>query len=147
MIRIKEILDKDGYSMLWNETAPINAVWLKASLKLRINDINAQNWKEEMAANSSCHIYKMFKTNLKLEPYLKILDESDRTVMSKFRSGSHRLPIALNRHTNTVTERKCNLCSLDDQGDEFHYVLICLFFLQGKKIIYSAPLLYKTKCY
>ena len=39
-------------------------------LRSRISDINIQNWHNEMEVNSHCVSYKLFKDNLRLEPYI-----------------------------------------------------------------------------
>ena len=35
----------------------------------------------------------------------------------------------------------CTLCNVDTRSDEYHYVLICLFFNQSRKF-YTKPYFY-----
>ena len=47
----------------------------------------------------------------------------------KFRTANHKLPVETGRRENIPhAERKCSLCNKNDIGDEFHYLLICLYF-------------------
>jgi hypothetical protein len=53
----------------------------------------------------------------------------DRVVdvtLCKFRTTNHKLPIEHGRWNNIPHEnRKCNLCNLEEIGDEFHYISNC----------------------
>ena len=51
--------------------------------------------------------------------------------MFHFKTGNHRLPVESDRGRNSSVpqeERKCSLFSLNDMGDEFHYLIKCHFF-------------------
>ena len=80
-----------------------------------------------MVSNSLCINYKMFKCNLDFEKYLIILDEDLRITLTKFRCGSHNLPISDRRYNGIMDYHICPLCARD-VGDEFHYVLVCPAF-------------------
>ena len=54
----------------------------------------------------------------------------------KFRTSNHKFPIELGRYTNRrvpYCDRKCTLCTTNDLGDEFHYLLKCPFFNSKRK--------------
>jgi hypothetical protein len=54
-------------------------------------------------------------------------DEKDFLTLCKFRTTNHKLPIEHGRWNNIPREnRKCNLCNLEEIGDEFHYILNCM---------------------
>jgi hypothetical protein len=49
--------------------------------------------------------------------------------LCKFRTTNHKLPIEQGRWNNIQREnRKCNLCNLEEIGDEFPYILNCPYF-------------------
>ena len=66
----------------------------------------------------------MFKTCFGFESYLKILPDDLRISLTRFRSGSHHLPISNARYNQIDDRNTCTLCSLDI-GDEFHYLFVC----------------------
>ena len=57
----------------------------------------------------------------------------DRVVdvtLCKFRTTNHKLPIEHGRWNTIISNiqrknRKCNLCNLEEIGDEFHYISNC----------------------
>ena len=69
------------------------------------------------------------------EQYFDILDETNFLTLCKFRTTNHNLPIEHGRWNNIPREnRKCNLCNLEEIGDEFHYILNCPYFKQYRDI-------------
>ena len=114
---------ENGLNFVWMQQESVDCKWLKNVLPSRISDINIQNWHNEMAVNSHCVSYQLFKDNLRLEPYnYNVID-----TMCKFRCGNSNIPYISGRFQKIRTERLCNLC--DDGvpgvvGDEFHYILV-----------------------
>ena len=79
--------------------------------------------------------YCIFKETFIFEQYFDILDEKDFLTLCKFRTTNHKLPIEHGRWNNIPREnRKCNLCNLEEIGDEFHYNLNCPYFKQYRDI-------------
>ena len=71
--------------------------------------------------------YKLFKTDLKFEKYLKIPSKPIRVAISRFRMSSHYLAIELGRHHKPfipAEKRLCKNCNV--VGDEMHHLLECL---------------------
>ena len=90
-----------------------------------------QDWLANINENSLCINYKLFKTKFEFEEYL-LLEDQFRIPLSKFRCGSHHLPIS-NRRYDPIDERNlCPLCHLDT-GDEYHYLLVCPGFEAQRK--------------
>ena len=81
-----------AYLFLWNLDG-VSGGQLKSELKLRLSDTFKQNWNSDIDTNVLCINYQLFKTELKYERYLSILDPANRKIFSKFRFGSHNLPI------------------------------------------------------
>ena len=80
-----------------------------------------------MENNVLCLNYRIFKPERNLEQYLTILEYSNRAIFSKFRCGSHYLPISIQRFNMPDERNICPICNLD-VGDEFHYVMACPAF-------------------
>lgn len=96
-------------------------------------------------------MYSTFKDNINLENYLIELNKRDALNLLKFRTGNHRFPVETGRWSGIdITERKCQLCQLNDTGDEYHYMLKCTFFeterkAHLKKYFYTRPNVIKFK--
>jgi hypothetical protein len=61
--------------------------------------------------------------------YLSVLPSDLRMYLCKFRCLSNNLPIETGRFFNIDrSERYCNLCNVNELGDEFHYLFKCTFF-------------------
>ncbi|CAL4081602.1 unnamed protein product [Meganyctiphanes norvegica] len=47
----------------------------------------------------------------------------------KLKCANHRMPIVSDIYSNVpVDERICNICQLNEIGDEFHYLFKCKYF-------------------
>ena len=140
----KRQFDDSGFSNIWFE-APLILTqpnvpwtyvnWLKISLHLRLNDIFKQEWNSQLQSNSQCSNYRIFKETFQLEPYLCMLNEKDKINMCKFRCRSSNLPVATATLYNSsdVPDDRCNLCNMNERGDEFHYILTCPYFALTRK--------------
>ena len=80
-----------------------------------------------MSENPLCTNYKMLKNDFRFENYLILLDEDLRIALTKYRCGSHYLPISEGRYNGIRNNHTCPLCC-KDVGDEFHYILVCPAF-------------------
>ena len=140
IMKVKGILDNCGMSNIWEDNSQFSSVWLKSSLDLRLNDIDRQNWSDEVYRNRLCFNYRIFKQELVLEDYLLKLEAGDRISLCKFRCGNHRLPVANCRYLPDQPMGVCPLCKITVQCDEFHYVLVC-------PILNDIRTLYVKKCY
>ena len=78
--------------------------------------------------NSSLRLYKSFKSEYVLEPYLSCINiDRHRQALSKFRCNSHFLEIERARHQNRIPpiwERNCLFCPYA-VDDELHLLLYC----------------------
>ena len=55
--------------------------------------------------------------------------------MLKFRKRNHKFPTESGRWNNIeFADRKCELCTKNDKGDNYHYLLICPFFKNIRKL-------------
>ena len=74
-----------------------------------------------------------------MSPYLTVLQQPQRTWLTKFRTRCHNLPICQSRFAKPgapIKPNLCTLCKMDEIGDEFHYIFKCnAFSAQRKKFI------------
>ena len=83
--------------------------------------------------------YNVYKDSIQLEPYILALPYKLYINMIRFRTGNHKLPIEIGRWNNVdIDDRKCNLCTSNLIGNEFHYLLQCLYFKQDRLIMIPA---------
>ena len=79
----------------------------------------------------------------------KVIDFKYRQEITKFRISNHRLNIEVGRYKNVVRPlRFCTLCDHNDIEDEFHFILICPFYSDIRKMyikqyIYQKPSMFK----
>ena len=119
------ILNQAGMSNIWNEDpSNIKKVWLKHTIKLRLQDIYRQNWSEVIINDPQYAFYKIFKKELIFERYLTKIDNHSRLSLLKYRCKNHYLPVSNENQESKV----CVLCDKNNIGDEFHYILECGYF-------------------
>ena len=105
-------------------------------VKIRQNDQYLQQWNSEISLSSKGKIYNIFKENFRFEKYLITLPQNIWTILLKFRTANHHLPIEIGRWNSIpIEDRICTLCNINDIGDEFHYLFICPLFKQLTKTI------------
>ena len=140
-IKIREVIDNLGFSYIWDlDGEDINTNLFKRTVKQKMNDISTQNWIANLEGNSLCTNYRLLKTNFCFEEYL-YLEDQIRIPITKYRCGSHRLPIS-NRRFDPLDERNnCPLCQMDI-GDEFHYIMMCPA-LETQRKTYISPYYYE----
>lgn len=131
---IKNVLFKYGFGIVWisQDIGSISA--FLSIFSQRVRDIDMQDWFSELSSLNKLRSYREFKSLLIPEQYLlsvTILDH--RRALSRLRCSSHKLNIEIGRRYGIDAEdRICNLCTLDEIEDEFHFVLVCPFFA-GKR--------------
>lgn len=131
---IKQILISVGKPDLLNQYSIHNPRATKLKLSKTLHDLFVQDWNVKINASSKGRNYKLFKQDIKLEPFLTFLPRHYYLPLIKFRSANHKLPIETGRWENiNHQDRKCNLCMKNDLGDEFHYLLVCPFFDAQRK--------------
>ncbi|MCG8113215.1 MAG: reverse transcriptase domain-containing protein [Candidatus Thiodiazotropha taylori] len=139
---IKDILITVGRPELFKKSSISNPKAVKTSIAQTLSDLYIQEWYEKVNISSKGKQYLLFKDNLNFEKYLINIPKFHYDKIIKFRTGNHRLPIETGRWDDTaVNERKCNLCSKNDIGDEYHYLFSCDFFMDERKQ-YLKPFFY-----
>ena len=67
--------------------------------------------------------YLLFKDNLNLEKYMINDSNFYYSKIIKYMTNTHLLQVEL----YTINERKCNVCTTDDIGDEYHVYFLYTF--------------------
>ena len=63
-----------------------------------------------------------------------MLSETHFKSLVNYRMCNNCLPIETGRWSGLDrSQRKCNLCNIDDIGDEFHYIFRCPYFAVIRK--------------
>ena len=76
-------------------------------------------------------------SNLGSKTIFSILPQDLWIPMCKFRTTNHKLPVEVyswSYFKKERNERICNLCNLEDIGDEYHYVMKCPIFDDLRKL-------------
>ena len=132
--KIHDILQKCGMSNVWDQVSSLNGKWIENSVKLRLSDINMQNWSQDISSNSKCFNYRIFKKKIVFENYLTDLEPIHRINLCKFRCANAKLPVHTSHFEPNNTCNKCTFCDLKETGDEFHYLFKCTLFAKERAI-------------
>ena len=127
---IENVLNTIGMRNLWlYEGDGFTFNYVKNSVKLRLADIDMQDWHSEVDSHNQCHFYALLKVKPAIQHYTLLLPFKERSNLLRFICRNHRLPVSRNRfRTVDRQELMCNKCMLDVVGDEFHYLFTCPFF-------------------
>ena len=150
IISVENNLNKLGLSNVWlYQGQGANLNWLKNTIKQRLFDQSQQNWIASLNDYRKCVNYKIFKNTLCYEPYLNDLPSKFCKSFTKYRCSNHKLPVEIGSYSKIPrNERICNLCNVNQLGDEYHYVIECKYFaLERRRYIktyyISRPSSYK----
>ena len=136
---LRHTLDHLGMGYIFDTFCLSEPREVLAEVKRRFADSSTQVWRSEVDEHQLCVNYRMFKREWGMSPYLTVLPEPQRTWLTKFRTRCHNLPICQNKFTkpDAPTQLKlCNLCNMNEIGDEFHYIFKCnAFSAKRKKLI------------
>ena len=128
MGNLKSILDSSGFSYIWVQNELMNDnTWLKNNIKQRLTDQFRQTWESNCNNSSKGITYNLFTLgNFECQNYINsTLSNFKKSILARFRTTNHRLPIETGRWVNISREnRTCVLCS-SDIGDEFHFIMKC----------------------
>ena len=107
---VKNILTECGCNQLWLQQSNVPCS-ISKTIKAKLNDMFCGEWKDLVFNSSKCLNYRIFKQELKLEPYFDILPDDLSTAFCHFRSLNHRFPIEWGRIIRTARDdRICELC-------------------------------------
>ena len=125
---IKQTLTTCGMGEVWQNPELYKLTSVKKILNTKLTEIFNNKWHNELTVKSSCVVYRSIKVKFEMERYLTMLECSDRINICKFRCRNTKIPVVIQGYHNIAIpyeERLCTLCSANEIGDEFHYILQC----------------------
>ena len=139
---INEILVAVGRPDLFRTEPDNSQNSVKMDISRTLSDLYFQEWNEKANVSSKGKQYLLFKDNLNFEKYLINVSKFYYSKIIKYRTGNHRLPVETGRWDDIpLNERKCKICTIDDIGDEYHYLFTCDYFTSDRKL-YLKPYFY-----
>lgn len=140
---IQSIFAEVGRPDIWNSQQNCQMKSLSHFIRNILVDQFKQEWNSKASQSSKSMTYFSFKNELNFEKYFILLPRKLHIHIFKIRTGNHKLPIETGRWEGTeITERKCTLCSLNDIGDEYHYLFKCPHF-KLERLKYLKPYYYR----
>ena len=128
---IEQTLNSCGMRHVWLNPETVDYNWLKKAIELKLSDIYIQDWQGQVGTMNSCITYRHFKPYFNREKYLTLPNHYDRVNICKFRCRNIKIPVVTlgYAHENVEYEnRKCQICDMNEPGDEYHYILKCPVF-------------------
>ena len=148
--KVKDLLDKNGFTEVWYNPHLIHKEKFLAILKRRLIDNFIVDLRAGLNHSTSMSLFREIRETFDLSSYLlKLQNRKQRNAITKLRLSSHSLYIETGRHTGVAREnRKCILCNKNDLEDEFHFVLKCPLYQELrttyiKRYYTNNPSMYK----
>ena len=93
----------------------------------RMCDVFKQKVITEISDSPKCRLYRNIVDYFCIQLYLKKpLHAKYKKAITCLRLSSHDLKIETGRYNNTIRgNRKCDLCTLNEIEDEYHFLLVC----------------------
>lgn len=127
--KLKVLLENYGYGYLWEiQDSIIDGNSLIPCFKQRVIDCFLQEWRSDIGSKPVLLVYKHIKENFEYEPYLDLLNISQRLFITRMRTSAHCLRIETLRNGNNRIDREFRLCQICENGeieDEYHFMLKC----------------------
>ena len=87
-------------------------------------------WRNQavITGQNKLDYYYKYKRVFRYESYLDNIEKHNRIHLTRLRLSCHNLPIETQRYNKekiTREERKCDICNLNETGDEEHYLNRC----------------------
>ena len=127
-------MEELGMENVWmNEGVGLTTEMIDTSVKARIAVLNSERWKNMMSQSQSCETYKLYKQELKVEPYLGgVLPAKCIRNVARFRCRSNYLPASsFERFTQEEFRPTCPFC-WSQRADEIHYLCRCPHFRDAR---------------
>ena len=127
---VKDIFNECGLSYIWyNQAYQFSREHLLTLVESSLKHQYLQNWTSLVNESPKCINYRIYKQEHKFEIIYNDLPDRYLRSIVHFRLCNTHLPIEKGRWMGLQhNDRKCNLCNLNDIGDEFHYLLKCPYF-------------------
>jgi exonuclease III len=122
--RICQVVDPLNINLANSSASQVNTQLFAKAQDVLMQGIHNSN------DNPKLRTYKLFKNELRIEPYLNCnLPKYAYKSIARFRLSSHNLHIELGRHKRPIKtpaeERFCRRCNSNSIEDEFHCLMVC----------------------
>ena len=139
LCRVRNIVDNCGLSYLWLNQSMMDTNQPKQLIHTRIEDVALHNWYTDISTSSMCTMYRLFKKQLNFENCLLSCNYRERISLTKYRCANSKIPVY-----KQIYMYGTELCNLNINGDEYHYIMICPYFRQSlelylKHYLYTRP--------
>ena len=117
-------------------------VCIMQEVKLKLMNLNKQEWELEVSNKPKLRTYTLFKTELSTENYIcHYMHKRNRSLLSQFRLGILPLHIETGRYTNTPLENRiCKQCELNEVEDEYHFLISCPIYACYRTVLFHNVL-------
>ena len=107
--------------------------------KKYIDNIFMKEWQNKFLHSSKSDTYRLFKSEPKLEVYLKYVNDIRYIkTLSKFRLSDHKLMIEDGRKRRPILDRNDRLCpNCNKVEDEIHFLLDCTKYKEERNNMFS----------
>ena len=124
---VRKLLYDLGLNYVWDEQ---NNIMINYNvLKVRLLDQFYQNWRSSIENSEKLSIYKVIKSDFKMEEYL--LKDFSVQFLTLIRLGVLKLNIETGRYVNQPrNNRVCLCCNLKNIENEYHFLLVCPAYRQ-----------------
>ena len=132
---IKNTLCELGLSGFWYNQLNLQCseVWFKEKIKRCLYDQYIHKWFSEIDNKNIYWNYRIFKDRFSFEKYFNILSYKQAISFLRFRTLNNNIPVQTERYVNIPrADRLCPKCSINEIGDEYHYILICEYFKEHR---------------
>ena len=138
------VLEKCNLEQLWNTDEICDTLKSKA-IKKHTELLFRNQWFREVnvcSKNPKLRLYRNFKCDFNVEPYMYINVSKYRITISRLRLSSHHLAIETGRHAKPkipIERRFCTAC-LDKIDDEIHFLIECKKYQKLRKHMFNTIL-------
>ena len=150
LFEIRKILISLGMNDVWQNQFVENEKLFLSVAKQRLIDLAYQKIDSFVDNSNKCFIYRHIHKHRQLQDYLvKNISSKCRQIITKFRVSAHKLSIETGRYDDVSRQRRmCTKCTIRDVEDEFHFILICPYYIDIRRqfikpYFYNRPSVYK----
>lgn len=128
-LKVKKLLFSTGYGEVWYQQGVGNTNAFIFDFKMRLNDMDRQDWHDHVTKYGTLRTYRNFKNELKFEDYLDLkLPGPVIIFFTKLRGGLLHVEVNEGRWAKPPVEyakRICRMCNSRQIEDEAHLLFYC----------------------
>ena len=122
----KSLLMELGLGEKWmNQAVSENGSEWNKLIEERIQQREERRWRKRIKEKPKLRTYRLVKTKLTFEEYLKTDDVKGRRLLTRLRSGTNFLRIETGRREGLISEERKCWFGCDATEDERHFLMEC----------------------